>query len=331
MSAVLLVAVLLTAPPPQPAPPVPAVQSAIERVTFASVVERAVAHATTSVIAAEEARRAEGVLTQVRSAALPSLFASGTYTLLDADRVSRGAVVAAKQQEGANLTLSVPLLAPSRWASWRHADQAVDVARAGQADIVRQSALLAARTYLLLLAQHRLLEVSRSAVDTAAARLQFAKARQRGGVGNTLDEIRAEEQLATSNAQLQTSFATLVRVQEALGLTVGADQPLDAAEDPELPAPPADDAASVDAKRPDLVAAKTRLQAAQSMYRDGWTDWLPSLIATGQPFYQNPATPNLPRTGWQVFLVLSLPVGGGAVHNPADLRGWAASRPKFRA
>jgi len=38
---------------------------------------------------------------------------------------------------------------------------------------------------------------------------------------------------------------------------------------------------------------------------------LPTLLATGQAFYNNPATITSPQTGWQVQFVLSLPIFEG--------------------
>jgi outer membrane protein TolC len=152
-------------------------------------------------------------------------------------------------------------------------------------------------------------EVSRSAVDLARARLDFAKARLKGGVGNTLDEARAEQVLASSEAQLESAETGLARAREALGVATGNDGPLDAAEEPALAAPaPAE---APEEHRPDVVAARARLEAAAAAARYSWADWLPTLLATAQGTATDPAIAPTPRSGWQVQLVLSLPIFEG--------------------
>jgi len=67
-----------------------------ERVTFVEAVRRASVQATSTIIAAEELRRAAALLGEVRSAALPLLSGQASYTHLDGDRRSASGVVAAR-------------------------------------------------------------------------------------------------------------------------------------------------------------------------------------------------------------------------------------------
>ncbi len=207
--------------------------------------------------------------------------------------------------------LQVPLLAPSRWASWAVASEQVQVARANEQDVRRAVLLTAARAYLFVLAQKRLVEVSRSARDIAKVRFDFAHARRSGGIGNAIDEGRAEQQLATSEAQLQGGEVGLLRSQEALGSAAGSDAALDAAEEPAFApeATPPD----VEARRADVRAARERLEGVAKARRYSWTDWLPTLLAAGGPFHNDPSTATSPRTGWQVVFLLSLPIFEGGL------------------
>lgn len=307
------------APPASaPAGPAPAVQpqppAALEAIEFPEAIERASQHATSARIAAQEVRRAEALLVEARSGALPQLVANGIYTRLDANRTLSGRVVAAEEQKTANLTLTIPLFVPSRWYQWSHASDQLSVARASERDVRRSVTLLAARAYLAIIAQKRAIEVSGRAVDTARAHLDFAHARRLGGVGNLLDEARAEQQYATSQAQLENALAGLTRAQEALGIAVGSDRPVDARNEPDLsgsPATPEEGLREADAARPDVLAARERAQAAHRVARDSWADRLPTVSGVGQPFYQNPATLTTPETGWQAQLVVSFPLFEG--------------------
>ena len=297
-----------------PAPPQPAPAAAPpERVAFAEAMRRAEVQATNAALAAEEVRRAQALLVEARSASLPFLSANGSLTLLDHDRAQRGtgAVLASRDQRNANLALQLPLVAPSRWASWAVASEQVEVARASEQDVRRTVLITAARAYLSVLAQHRLVEVSRSARDIAKVRYDFAHARRSGGVGNAIDESRGEQQLATSEAQLRSAEVGLLRAQEALGTSVGVDAALDAAEEPAFlyEGVPAD----AEARRADVRAARERLEGVAKARRYSWTDWLPNLLATAQPFYNDPATTTNPQSGWQVLFLLSLPIFEGGL------------------
>jgi outer membrane protein TolC len=311
---------LAQAQPPQPpsAAPAPATGTAPrgqpERVNFAEAVRRASVQATPTVVAAEELRRAAALLGEVRSAALPLLSGQASYTRLDGDRRSSSGVVATRDQESAAAILQLPLVAPSRWTSWAHASEQVGVARASEADVRRQTVLSAARAYLAILAQKRVVGVSRSARDIAKVRFEFAHARRSGGIGNAVDEFRSEQQLATSEVQLANGELGLTRAQEALGVLTSSQGPLDAVEEPAFePVGTPDALAAAEARRLDVRVAQARLDAAAHVARDSWADWLPTLVATGQVFYQHPATLLTPQTGWQVQFVLSLPVYEGGL------------------
>ena len=77
-----LAALALVASPALAAPQAPA----IERLTLQEAVRRAIARSTTSLIAEQEIRRAEGILKEVRAPALPILTGTAVGTRLDAER-----------------------------------------------------------------------------------------------------------------------------------------------------------------------------------------------------------------------------------------------------
>lgn len=291
----------------------PAGPAAPQAISFDEAVARARTHALGSLIAVEEIRRAEGLLTQARSGSLPTLGLNGTATRLDQERRAGPTLVAPRGQSSGNLQATLTL-SPSRWYQWSHAGDQLDVARASSADVQRSAALTAGRAYLAVVGLRRVVEVSRSAVATARAHYDFAHSRREAGVGNALDELRAEQQLATGTAQLEAALIGLARGQEALGQVTGGDAPLDAREDPSLTVPDAGEPPDqVAARRADVRVAGARARAAARVARDSWADWLPTLLGTWQGYEQDWHTVASPGHGWQAQAILSFPLFEGGL------------------
>jgi outer membrane protein TolC len=286
-----------------------------ERLSLEEAVRRAVARNPTSLIAEQEIRRAEGILKEARAPSLPFLSANAAAIRNDAERQLGGRVFAPLSSRSANLNLTIPLFAPQRWLAWAHAGEQVDIARASLEDARRSVAVITARTYLSVIAQHRLVQITVQARDSAKAHLDDAHARFEVGSGNRLDEVRAGQELAGDEAQLAQAEANLVKAREALGVLVAAEGPVEVEQDLALPAPPLPEEAlrDVEENRPDVLASRQRAEAARKVVRDSWADYLPLLSAVLQPFY-NSTTPfitTVPQTGWQAQLVLTLPIFDG--------------------
>ncbi len=294
-----------------------AVLCAAPQVTFAEAVQRAVDHHPAMRVAEADAARALAVLEEERSPSLPTLYATGTYTRLDADRTLPGSpprIISPKDSINGALLLNVPLT-PKNWEQWFRADKSADAARATAVDVRRQVALAAGRAYLTALGAKRVVHASQLAKDNAQAHLDFSTQRSEGGVGTRLDVVRAEQELATSLAQLESALGAEAAAEEALGTAAGSDGPLEAADEPSLPHQDDVGAAlgDAEAKRTDVAAAKSRERAAQAGDEGAWSDYTPLLSAVFQPFYQNPPSLVQPETGWQAQLVLTLPLYDGGL------------------
>lgn len=299
----LLLSLLLAVAPPQP-------------IGFSDAVQRALAHHPAMRVAEQDAARALAQLEQARAPSLPTLGASGTFTRLDDDRLRSGILVASKEQLSANVQLSVPLVNTPRWAQWYRASKSADAAKATADDVKRQVALGAARAWLAVLAQRRVVVAATTARDAARAHLDFAHERFVGGVGTRIDELRAAQESSVSTTQLEVALGALVRQQESLGVLTGADEPLDTlAEEPDFTAPAGVEQAlgGVASSRLDVKAAQARKDTAAAATRTDWLDYLPLLSAVFQPFYQNPPSLIQPQTGWQLNLVLQLPLYDGGL------------------
>ena len=299
----LLLAVMLGAASPQP-------------IGFADAVQRALAHHPSMRVAEQDAARALAQLEQARAPSLPTLGATGTFTELDADRLRGDLLVASKSQLSANVQVAVPLVNTPRWAQWYRSSKAADAARATADEVKRQVALGAARAWLAVLAQRRVVVAATTARDAAKAHLDYAHERFAGGVGTRIDELRAAQEFSVSTTQLETAQGSLVRAQESLGVLVGADEPLDTlSEEPDFTAPAGVDQAlqGVGTARLDVKAAQVRKDTAAESARTDWLDYLPLLTAVFQPFYQNPPSLTQPLTGWQLNVVLQIPLYDGGL------------------
>ncbi|HEX9103616.1 MAG TPA: TolC family protein, partial [Polyangia bacterium] len=270
-------------------------------------------------VALEEIARARAVVEEVRSASLPTLSANASYTRLEHDRTATvngtSTLISPANQVNANLLLAAPLIAPSRWVQWSHAKDNVEVARMSAEDVRRQLALATARIYLGIIAQHHVVEVSQRARDAARAHYQFAHQRFAGGYGTRLDEVRAAQEVATDESQLQASVASLARLREALGVLLAIDHAVDVTDDVTLPGAPTLDESLKDALslRSDVQLFRGRLHAAERVAHDDWADYTPSLILTAQPFFQYPPTSQLPEWGFVGQLVLSWTIYDGGL------------------
>jgi outer membrane protein TolC len=307
---------------PQPAPnagPRAAASDVVtpvaRRIGFREAVAQAMQRNPTAAVAVEEIRRVAGLMEETRAASLPTLSVTATYTRLNKARTfqttgtdggTETVEVAGKDQGNVTGSLSIPILAPQSWANWSRAADQIDVARASQRDVQRTLAITAGRAYLTIFAQKRQVEVNRQARDNSRAHLEYADARLRGGIGNRIDWARSGEELESNEAILQTSFANLYRSQEALGILLGENEPMDVEEIPDIPEPPSLDQALAESPgRADLLLFELQRHAADRSLNMSWTEYLPSITLIGQPFYQNPSSLTTPETGWQAQAVLT--------------------------
>ena len=290
--------------PPAPAP---------EKITLADAVIRALRHNPTVEVARAEIDRADALVREARSGWLPTLNGNATYTRLDHDRVAAGVVEESANELAANLTLTVPLVQAPAWTNTRHAKDNRTIAEASALDVRRQVAEAAARAYLTVVTQHRLIAASETARANAKDHFDYAHARLAGGLGRSIDEVRAQQDLASVDVQVESTYVALERAREALGVLLGASAPVDSIDDVDLGPMPSLAGALGDAPslRPDLQVLEKRVAAAKQVSDDTWAYYAPILNVIGQPFYQNPPEVLLPKTGWMATLVLSLPIYDG--------------------
>jgi len=129
-----------------------------EKLTLDEAVRRALIRNSSAVIAQQEILRAEGILREQRAPSLPILTGNAVDTRIDSARSLAGRTLTPLVSLNANLTLTVPLIAPQHWVQWSHASDQVGVAQLSSEEVRRTVGVATARAYLGVMAQHRLVD-----------------------------------------------------------------------------------------------------------------------------------------------------------------------------
>ena len=334
--------------PPEPAP---------EKIALGEAVSRALGRNPSVAVAISEIDRADALIKEARSGWYPTLNAFASYTRLDHDRVFNGVRELAANEVAANLTLTVPLVSAPAWINTRLAKDNRRIAEASAADVRRQVAQATARAYLTVVTQHRLIAAAETARTNAKDHFDYAHTRFVGGVGRSIDEVRAQQDLASVDVQVQQTYFGLAHAREALGVLLATSAPVDSVDEVDLGTMPSLVSALQEAssRRPDIRVLSEKVVTAKQSADDIWAFYAPFLSLVGEPFIQRPPTVLQPGSGWQAQVVLSLPIydGGqrtgvsherdallrriarqprrgaaaGAVGRAGQLRGDAARRP----
>jgi outer membrane protein TolC len=281
------------------------------RVTFAEAIQRAQDRNPTVAVAAAGILRAEGLVSQARAATL--LQANGTVvtTTLNRGVEFQDTVVTPRNQVNLSLTADQPIVAAAAWARRAQAADAKTVAELSVVDTKRQVALSAADAFLTIIAARRVVEGNVSARDVAKAHFDLATELERNGRGSRLNALRAQQQYSIDEGLVEVARLAVYRAQEALGVLLAEDGPVDAADEPAFDlAANADTAASAGALmlRSDLKLFAAREQLAARIVRDSSKDWWPSLDAILQPSTVYPSQFFLPQNSWRLLLQANVPI-----------------------
>ena len=289
----------LSAPSAQLAPPT--------QVTFEDAIRIALEKNPGIAEASQSILRAEVLLQQARTVYRPTLSGSVVTNVLDNERGFEEFVVQPQVQSVFGASLSYPVIAASRWAARAQAEDQVRVARLSVADVRRQIAIAAAQAYLAVIAQQRQVDVNERARENARAHVDYARALLEGGAGSKLNELRASQEFATVEVLLEAARLAERRAQEALGVLLAADGPVDAAGDPAFDVPTtATDAWMTD--RADVRFFSAQVDAASRVVRDSWKDWVPGATASFEPQVLAPAGLFQPARTWRGFVALDVPI-----------------------
>jgi outer membrane protein len=136
---------------------------------------------------------------------------------------------------------------------------------------------------------------AKKGLETAGIDNDAVSERRRLGVATSVEQARSDRQLAQARFAVVRAqgAADLARATLVADIGLAAGSALEVADnaDEELPLPPA---ASVDkyvnealSDRPDIIAAKGKIDAAEAAVREASADFRPTIGATGQAFFND--------------------------------------------
>ncbi len=289
-------------------------------------------------VAVQEVARAEAQRREALAGILGSITANGTATLnfitqdsafvgVDAqgNPTFRTVTSPTPQYLSGNLSFSLPIFAPRAWNSIKTASLGIDIAKASLDDLRRTLASTTASSVLSVATAERVAELNRVGLRNALERLELAKRRLNLGAGTGLDVVRAQSDVEAARATLVSGDESLRQAREALGLALGYAEPVGVAHDVDLQGVVNDVIArcqvaqSVD-QRPDVVAARTRVDVAKRSVIDAKSQFLPTLTAQSGISTSTITSQNSPQVTWNLQGVLSWTLwdGGyryGALHD----------------
>lgn len=289
-------------------------EAPLERLTFEEAVSRALERNPSVGQADQAVLRAQALMDQARAVFRPSVDASVATTVLDDARGFSGNITQPRTQTGVSGRVSYALLAAPRWALTRQAADQVGVARISVEETRRQVALLAAQTYLAVLATRHQLEIAVRNRDTAIALADYARARREAGQGSRLNHVRSSQERASAEGLLLSAELAVRQAQEALGVATFSPGPVDAAGEADIPPPtPGEGGEGWLGRRPDVRLFSAQEKAADRVLSDTWKSWLPSATASFSPQYVTPAGFFAPARTWAALFQLEVPIYDGSL------------------
>jgi outer membrane protein len=304
---------------------VPAAAQTIEQVTFDEAVRQAVTNHPTVQRAAADILRAEAVVQQVRSRALPTVGVTMATSVIDPITRFGDSTIIPRAQTATSANIGVPVYAPVSWAERNQAIDQVFVSERTMADARRQIAVATGEAYLSIIALRRVLELNELARENAQAHYELANQRFEGGIGSRLNAIRAEQEVSASDARVEAAHLGIRRAQEALGVLMAASGPVDAAMEPvfEVPPPAVPDLELISARQ-DLQVILARQTAAERRVSDAWKDYLPSVTALFTPELVAPSGLFANSRSWRAAVLFNVPLWEGGAR-----KGQARERQAF--
>ncbi len=275
--------------PTQPVAPLPPPTVVSEKVTFQDAVARALQRNPSVQEAASDILRANALLRQARSALYPQASGSVSEVINTPVIEFNGSSITPRTQLQIQGSISQEIYAPVQWALKNQASDQVVVSQRALDEAKRQIALSAAEAYLTIITQRRLVEVSQTAAETAKAHFDYSHELQEKGAGSRLNELRAQRDYSADQSALENAHVAVYRAQEALGVLLAVDAPVDVADEPALILPETPDvAAQRVGERADVKLALSRESAALRIVNDSLKEYLPDVSAQFTPTYVTP-------------------------------------------
>jgi outer membrane protein TolC len=284
------------AQPPQPT----------ERVTFNEAIQRAIARNPSSAIAAADILRADGLLKEARSDARLHIIGNATSTTLNKSVEFEGTTVTPQSSVAAQLDIRYPLYAPVIWARRVQAADNLNVAELSAAEIRRQTAAATAEAYLAIIARRRVIDANIRSREVAQAHLDVATTLERLGSGTRLNRLRAAQEVSIDDGFIEAALFALYSAQEALGVLLVADGPVDTDDVPTFEIPPDAGVSTALSSRTDLKLFTAEQRAAERVLKDNSKSYLPMFEGIFQPQTTYPSQFFVPANSWQALLQMNI-------------------------
>ncbi|HEX8438129.1 TolC family protein [Archangium sp.] len=214
------------------------------------------------------------------------------------------------------LTATVPLFNLSAIQSLRSANASRRAAHLTLEETRRQLTGALARALARVVSSERLAEVNRVNLRSALERLALAQRRLELGAGTRLDVVRLQQDAESARTAVVSGDESLRQARDTLGLVLGVERPVGVARGVELQEL-LDQAQRACRKlegmetRPDLAAARARLESAELTVAAAQAQYAPTLAAqsTAVGLTVDPGFARVPV--WNVGAVLTLPFWEG--------------------
>ena len=277
--------------------------------TFDEAGRRALAKNPTVAQAETAIARAEALLQQARAVLGPTVSARTTNATNNISQRFGESVVQPRSQVTFAGNLTLPLLSIADRARVGQASDQIEVATRATAATRQQVAVAVGRTYLAVIAAQRQVDVEVRALENARAHLDFAERRLAGGVGSRLNMLRASQAAAAAEARVEDTHLMVRQSQEALGVLLAEDGPVDATGEPALAVPGSTSEPVWMTARPDVQAQRSVIVAQERTIRDGWkTDSSPSAFVSFDPQMITPSGVFQQARSWRLTVSVTQPI-----------------------
>ena len=287
-------------------------------------------------IAYDEVRRAEG---QARSALAPALtqingtgfathnFLTTTFppnpatdiTVLGqtvrAGSISQGGTAPQSNFLNGYITAVQPIVSLAVWDNYGIAKANIETQKLSVEDLKRNLALNVAGAIVSVVTAERIAELNRVGFRNALERHELTTRKKALGAATGLDVVRAQQDVETARAALVTGDESLRQAREALGLALGLPEQVGVARTVninglEQSALQVCKVADTLDSRPDIAAARQRLEVAKRGVHNVYLQFLPTLAVQSTLASTTLDVAN-PATTWNIQGVLQVPIWDG--------------------
>lgn len=297
--------------------------AAAEPLTMEVAIEKALATSEDARAATARRQQAAAAVDGARSALLPRVTLTGSYTRAPEVRnANTGVTVRRANGLDAAATATMTLFDGRAYPLMRAARRQLDAANLDEQEQRRQVAHATAAAYLVALGREQVVSAAVRREELATARHKDASARVEAKLVSSNDRTQAQLELATAQRELAAARTALDEAYHDLGWWIGGtvEGPL------VTPAPLLGRAerngtppSAVAAERPDLQAARLRVDAAREEAKEPPRRFWPMLDLTGQARWTNDGGFNSESTDWLVTLSATWEIWDGGKRS-ADRR-----------